>query len=60
MNDAITSLFLIILLCILIISPFSALAMLMLVLFASALIGLVTMLVRSVMKSSTAQPEKKS
>ncbi len=59
MNDAIASLLLIILLSILIISPFSALALLMLVLFTTAIISLVTVLVKSVVKGASPQPEKK-
>jgi hypothetical protein len=50
MNNAIVSLLLIVVLCLLVISPFSALAMLMLVMFASALIGLVSVLIQSVVK----------
>lgn len=57
MSDAIVSLILMILLCILIVSPFSALALLMLALFSSALIGSVSVLVRSIAKSTA--PEQK-
>jgi hypothetical protein len=53
MNNAIVSLLLIVVLCLLVISPFSALAMLMLVMFASALIGLVSVLIQSVVKHNS-------
>jgi membrane glycosyltransferase len=60
MNDAIASLLLIILLCLLILSPFAALAMLMLLLFTTAIIGFVNILIKSIVKSTSTQSEKKT
>lgn len=61
MNNAIASFILIVLLCTLIFSPFAALAMLMLVMFAAALISLVSTLTQAVLghNSSTPQTDKK-
>lgn len=61
MNNAIVSFLLLVLLCTLIFSPFAALAMLMLVMFAAAIISLVSTLTHAVLghDSSTPQTDEK-
>jgi hypothetical protein len=60
MNRTLTSLFVMGLLILFVLSPFSALAMLMLVLFAGAVIGFVSTIVQAVIRYEPKSPSQRS
>ena len=57
MNNTIAAFLVIVLLCTFIFSPFAALAMLMLVMFAAALVSLVSALTHAVLGHSSSAPQ---